>query len=524
MGFRDRKRTVQRANGSDESFAVREVNLATQQDQGYLRSVVSKSSNGSIRPWQWVREIGEVHYALGRGERVAGYGRINAYKLNQDGTVGKVVTGGLPGQVASTIQSVYGGRRGLLERYYKLQKVPGDAYLIRTRDENGEPSGYDWLSSSEIDTTGLSGRGGDERFVVLRPNTAVKRIVLKDGVDGDMTVDIAAEDFLGRVWRPAGQFVEEPDSPMRALDGECEMLHTLTLSIKGRILSRFAMNGIIYFPQGINTVLSPAPAGKPNTFHSDTTLNRIIEAMTWAVTHPDDPRSRIPIMMIGEGDLGKQIQQIMVDAAIDETDIKLRAELIDRILMGLDVQPGQVKEGREVNHWQNWYQTDDERRVNVAPDLETMCWAMTRLVLWKQMKEAGHKPGAILNTVLWYDLSAANVKTNLAEDGRQLRDRGLMSDAGTRRVSGITEEDAPTEAEYARMVGFKTGNPFLALQGLKIQGEIDWEQVEKVAGNAPGPDANSPAPDSKVGPGKGDPGSPNKADRKTDTPARLRPA
>lgn len=513
---------LRRGAPQPDNFATHQINMASGLDQAYLRAVVSHSQNASIRPWQWAREIGEVHYALGRGRKIAGYARLNAYKVKPDGTLGKIVTGGCAGKVAASIASVYGGKRGLFERYFQLQQVPGEAYLIRTRDENDQVSGYDWLSSSEIDVTGLPGGGDRER--VLEPNKAVKRITLKGGAMGDQTIDIKGEDMLGRVWIPADQFVEQADSPMRALDTECEMLHILTQSIKGRILSRFAMNGILFFPTEINTVVSAAPKAKPGQFHQETILNQIINAMTYAVMNPDDPRSRIPIILTGHGDIGKQIQQIMVETNIDAMDIQLRGELIDRILMGLDVQPGQVKSTKETNHWNNWYQSDDERRVNVQPHLETMCWALTRLVLYPAMQAAGLPAGQILNTVIGYDLIAANIKTNLAEDSRQLRDRGLVGDEATRRMSGLTEEDAPSEQEYARMVGFKTSNAYLALEGLAIQKTIDWDKVEEVAGTAPGPDANSPADESKVQPGKGNPGSPSKADKKSDTPERLRPA
>lgn len=505
-----------------DNFATHQVNLALPQDQVYLRSVVSHSKNTSIRAWQWAREIGEVHYALGRGRKIAGYARLNAYKLKADGTLGKIVTGGVAGGIAKQLTSVYGGRRGFNERYFQLQQVGGDAYLIRTRDEAGRVTGYDWLSAAEIDITNLPNLGDRER--VLDPNQAVKRITLWGGANGNQETDINAEDMLGRVWIPADQFVEQADSPMRALDTECEMLHILTQSIKGRILSRFAMNGILFFPTELNSVISAAPKGQPGQFHNDTVLNQILAAMTYAVTNPEDPKSRIPIMLTGHGDLGKQIQTIMVESKIDEVDVHLRAELIDRILMGLDVQPGQVKSSKETNHWQNWYQSDDERRVNVQPHLETECWALTRLVLYPAMIAAGKAPGEILNTVIGYDLTDANIKTNLAEDSRQLRDRGLTSDESTRRLSGLTEEDAPSEEEIVRMVGFKQGNPYLALYGLKVHDQIDWKKVEEVAGTQPGPDALSPAPDSTVQPGKGNPGSPAKADRKSDTPDRLRPA
>lgn len=517
MARRDR-RQVQ----PPENLAARAVDIATPRDQLYLNSVVSWSKNSGIRPWQWAREIGEVHYALGRNRRIGGYARLNVYKVNPDGTRGAIITGGLPASIARTVRSNYGGVRGFVERFLTLQSVPGDAYLIRLR-ENDSITGYDWVSSGELNTDGLTGAGETGNRVV-DANQAVKRITLGGGRNGVAALmqDIEARDFLGRVWTPAGQFIEEADSPLRALDLECEMLHILTMSIKGRLLSRFAMNGILYFPKEINAVLSAAPTAKPGEFHNDTVLNQIINAMTWAVMNPDDPKSRIPIMLTGAGDLGPQIHQVMVDANIDQQDMVLRGELIDRILMGLDNQPGQVKAGKETNHWQNWYQSDDERRVNVQPHLDTMCWALNCLVLNPQLIEAGWTSSRILGVTFGYDLTEANIKTNLAEDSRQLRDRLLIGDEPTRRYSGATEGDAPTPEEYVRMLGVDVGSPYLATFGMGIAKDIDWDKV--VVNKSPGPNADSPGAKPKAGPGVGDPGSPNPADRKTDTPRTKRPA
>jgi hypothetical protein len=148
-----------------------------------------------------------------------------------------------------------------------------------------------------------------------------------------------------------------------------------------------------------------------------------------------------------------------------------------------------------------------------------MCWALTRLVLWREMEARNLKPGRIMNTMIWYDMTGAAAKTNLAEDSRQMRDRLLISDDAARRLSGITESDKPSDEEYVRMVGIKTSDPYLATFNMPIAEKIDWDQV----GSAKtGPSADSPAEDSIVGPGVGDPGSPN--DIKSNTPRRNRPA
>lgn len=208
------------------------------------------------------------------------------------------------------------------------------------------------------------------------------------------------------------------------------------------------------------------------------------------------------------------------DREIFDVEMKLRTELIDRILFGLDINPQGVKGTTEANHWGAWAASDDEQRINIKPDLETLCWALTVLVMNRELQEANVASGRIAKRMVWYDLSAAVAKTNLAEDGRQAFDRGGVGPPGMRRMSGIDESDAPTEVEVIRMVGWKMGLPELALHGIEAAKDIDFEKI-KATKSGPNPDSN--APDTPVGPGKGDPGSTNPADRKNNGPKRARP-
>jgi len=511
-----------RERGNVDEFSTKPVDLTKPSDVAYMRTVTAMTRLRSSRGWQWFRDIGEVHYAVTRNAKVAGYTTLKVVKRNPDGTPGDLVTGGVENEILSMLQSPYGGTRGFVERFFTLMKIPGDAYLIRCRDDSGMVEGFDWLSADEIERASLGDTAlGNDRDPIFTPNQAISRIILpaSDGNAMMLTVPVMAKDFIGRVWRPSGQYVATADSPMRSLDTTCELLDLLTKNIRAKLLSRFALNGIFFVPSEIASIRSGEPTSKGNeVFHDNAVLDRLINAATWAVQNHEQPEAAVPIFMTGPGQYADMIKHITYDRQIYEVDMKLRGELIDRLLMGLDTQPSTVQGGGG-NHWSAWSTNDEERRVNVAPDVEMMCWALTRLVLWREMEARNLKPGRIMNTMIWYDMTGAAAKTNLAEDSRQMRDRLLISDDAARRLSGITESDKPSDEEYVRMVGIKTSDPYLATFNMPIAEKIDWDQV----GSAKtGPSADSPAEDSIVGPGVGDPGSPN--DIKSNTPRRNRPA
>lgn len=508
-------------NGSEESALTAQIDLTQPDDVKFMRAVLPHSQGRSDQPWNWYNVLGDVvHQGVARGARIAGYAKLGVYELRPDGQIGKEITTGIEGRVSDLLQSPYGGQRALMERFFTLSKVPGDAYLVRCR-EGENVIGYDVLAAREIDLLNTEGpanrRKKDEVFA---PGQEILRVTHpKIGSTGErLVVKFRAEDFIGRIWRPTAEYVDVADSPMHALQDTCEQLWLLTRSLRAKLLGRLAMNGILFVPSGINEIKSGAPDGKPNKVTGNDVIDKLIKAATWSVMNPGDPGSALPIFMSGPGELGDMIKFIQSDTEFFKLDIELREELINRILMGLDVMPEGVKGNSEQNHWNSWSSVDDDQRINVRPEVETFCWAATRCILHAEMQAAGLPPGRIRKRVVWYDLSAASARTNMAEDARQGYDRNIVGPTGARRMTGIPEAEAPTDIETIRAYGFKNGDLYAATYGMAEQKNIDWDKVGKTK---TGPSPDSTADPSESGPGKSA-GGPD--DSKSDTPRKDRPA
>ena len=513
--MRERHRRDRADTPGASAFAATPIDLTRPEDAVWASAVLSASRAKSKTSWDWYDKLGEIHYGVGRQARIGGYAKLRVCKLEPNGDIGEEVTGGLAGEIGDSLYSPYGGTRGFVERFLTLMKVPADSYLIECR--NGKDvDGYDFVSADEIRIAEKT------NLLETRSGANIQRITLPAKSRwGDVTGEerLSPAQFLGRVWRPSSRYVDLPDSPLAALDTSCEVLHLLTIGLRAKLLSRLASNGVFYVPSEVNDARSAAPTGEPGEFHQNKVLNELIKAAVFAARNPDSPEAAIPIFMTGPGVHAEQFRHIVMDQQLYETDMKLRAELIDRILTGLDIMPSQVKGANEASHWASWSASDDEMRVSVQPDLETLCWALTRLVLWRRMKDAGQKPGAIMKHVVWYDLSRSVSTVNPAEGARQAFDRILISPPAARKMQGLSERDKPDAVEYIRMLGVKIADPYLATFGMSEQEQFDWERIGSVK---TGPAPDSTAPDSQVGPGKGNPGSP--ADNKSKTPARLRPA
>jgi len=503
----------------DVSFAHESIDVSKTYDREYLNTLIANNSGEHSLSWRNYRRVGEVRYAIQRSARIAGSARLVAARVNEKGQILETKERGVEADIVAMITSRFGGTRGLIERYYTLMNVPGQSFLTRVRenrDGSGNPDGFWFLSASEIAREG----DPDRRARSADPLTwTMKRAAGTNSVRSSRL--ILPNDFYGRVWSPDHEFVEDVNSPMEAINSLCEQLHTLNETLAGRLRQRFALAGILLIPNEISDAAISSDEGarpREGLYSSDKVMNYLIHVMTTNVVNHAKGLASIPILLKGPAAVLDKVRHMMMDVRIFEEDLKHRSVLIESIFQALNQQK-QAVTGEGSNHWGMWAVSDEERRITVSPDLDAMCHALTRLVLWPELKERKRPDGAIWPWRVWYDLSAAQVRSNQGEDARQGFDRMVVSGAFLRNLMGATDEDAPSAEEYVRQVGVLTKNPVLMCYGLEGV-EVDWEQVA-AWGNTPGPAPDSPGDAPEVGPGVGDPGSPEA--RNTNTPRSQEP-
>jgi hypothetical protein len=484
-------RPQDRERGQRElTAAAASVNLREPKDRDYLGAVMSDSRAIARQCWRHYNRLGEVHYAVERSARVAGYADFIIQRKNDEGVWEQVKDGPLA-DIPATLYSPFGGHRGFIERFFALMKVPADSLLIRVVDDDGDMDGYQFLSSSEIDDA------DDILSLSRRDNQreGIRWVQLPSGRGGreKLVKDVAAEDVLGRIWHPDHEYVQRPNSSLIALDTECEVLDILTKTLKAKLKSRFALAGL---------------SGNPNRAGTTDVLDYVMRAMTANIDNWDNAEAMTAIMLRGPGAAGEQIKHILLDRDVVETDIRLRAELIERILFGLDVQQSATQNSQFENRWGDWNASDEERRIAVEPDLEMLDWSLTRLILNREMSDLNYSPEEINRHRIFHDLDRSAVKTNAQDDARQAMDRGVANKLAVARRTGLEQDETLEGDEYIRWVGVKTNEPYLATYGLDQAKGIDWTKVSKTA--KPGPPAQQGGK-GRAGPGVGDPGSPNEA-------------
>ena len=497
-------RTVQRPVAQSETgLSAQAISLRAENDRNYLNAVLSNYKFDKDAPWKWFNRLGEIHFALSRSAHIAGYGHLHAVHLGPDGVPDQELTAGPAADVVAGLLDPYGGVRGLLERFYLQRKVCGDSYLIRSV-EGGAFNGHMFISPSELipknsDTGDL--QSVQWKSLPINPTGASDKILH----------NISSTNFLGRVWKSHPQWRDLPDTPLMALDTECELLHKSTQVLKAKMMNRLTMAGILYIASEIQAVAN----GDLKTASPDKILDTIIQIMQTNFAEPDSGAAVTPILMRGPAEFVDAVKFITEDKAVYEEDLRIRQELIERILFGLDLSKPSAT-GESNNRFTAWAASDDERRIAVQPDLEDACWAFNKLVMWPQLRKAGFPadPNDRRNYVVVSTLERADIRANRSEDVRQGWDRILISDDAGRREIGFRPTDAPKTDEMVRILGRQMKNPFFATWGLPIHDELEDADAWSYINGITGPDPDSIADDPNAGPGDSG-GGPDDSDPET---------
>lgn len=474
-----------------------------------------------MEAWKWFNNIGEVHFGISSGARECSRATLKAVRWDDADT--PVDATGFPADVVMAIQSPNGGQSQVISSFYANRKVTGDGYLLGyPTDEDPTYLWFDFLSPDELVPDGARAPANER---IRRQRTPIA-----NGSTADIDIYNLSDVILSRIWTPHPQFSGIPDSPLKALHAVCEELYILTMSLKAKITSRLATAGFLIFPASVaNSAPIPPPAADATKFSENEFINWVITQMTQTIIDPSVPAASVPFVFTVPDQSVDLIKWIRVEAEVFETDIKQRAELIGRVLAGLDLRPEQVQGFSDSNHWSAWSTQDVHLKVDVSPEIEALCWALTKDYLWPQMRAERDAENAgnldnrrnwtedeIRRHAVWYDLGNLTVRPNKADSYVVLHDHLAVGPEALREATGATEAEAPTEIEYIRQAGLIAKNIYAMTYKLPEAENIDWDRLMAVGGverpggaQAPGTPVEAPS-----GPGKQPPGpKPSQSDK-----------
>ncbi len=372
------------------------------------------------RLWEIYEQLGPVHYGIN-------FKRHSAEKIDYFiAEVSEDEPARSDDPKANEALDRLGDITAIVSEFVAQENVAGEGYLVGQERDDVET--WDVWSTIEVKAGQQSGqRRHPESVQPLRE-----------------------EDFLLRVWRPSPKRHEEPDSPLRSVQQQCEQLLLLNEQIGAVAMSRLSA--------GILLVPSELSFAKPATEDPDTGANisgdpfmdEIIQIMVEPITDSNSAARVAPAVVRGPKDYLDAVRHMTFGREIDETFADMREELLRAIAAGLDLPPEIILGMAEMNHWSAWSVDESAAKLHVDPDVLHILDGLTRGYLWPTLTGENEQGVAMMSMeeaqkfIIWRDYSDLTSRPISIDQAMELSDRGIVADSYVRSVANIAEADAGT--------------------------------------------------------------------------------
>jgi len=307
------------------------------------------------------------------------------------------------------------------------------------------------------------------------------------------------EDFvLVKVWNPHPRYSWQPDSPCRAVTTVLTQISLLDAHVSATAQSRLAGAGLLVLPAEAEFV--PLPSTAPaDADESEPTEDDFVDILVTAMTVPIGDRASaaavVPLTVRIPGEYADKVQHIKFWSDFSEALLPLREAAVERLALGLDMPPEALTGVADVNHWTAWQVQESAVTLHIEPMAETIVHASTMGYLRPALRAMGF--GAEADRLLvWYDTTDLTTRPDRSDDTMAAYDRVEASGAALRREAGLSEADAPDDAEVRRriLVEIAKAQPLLTTQLLRAVG-IDIVTPPGEAGEGAWPIPPPGAPD-----------------------------
>jgi hypothetical protein len=447
--------------------------------------------------WGYHDTLGEFRYATDWEAKRLSRVRLYAAKLEPGADEPVRAKAGTAVDLMTTFAGGPAGQAQIMAGLATQLRVPGEGYLI-VEDVNGVEK-WSVRSLDEV-------RAARQRYEVMdetSPRT------------GNNWRPLAPNSMAPiRVWRPSQRFHHLADSPTRAARSTMRELELVNRHIIAQYLSRLASAGVVLFPQEVTFPVREEFADAPDPFVAEW-----IEIAAEAIRTPGTAAGVVPMPIKVPAEHVDKIKHLDFTLKIDDKIIEKRDSAIKRLASQLNV-PAEVLLGMgDLNHWNAWISDETSLKVDVAPDAELICQAITTGYLQPRLKASHVEDWA--NWVVWYDMSELTLRPDRSDNAFQLYDRMEINGTALRRETGFDETDKPSDTELKEQ-GLKVIIKTLPSGGPSALGALTGQHVEITPVTPDGGSTTAPAPSDAEPPPEADRNPPDPSESEQAAVARTR--
>lgn len=405
--------------------------------------------------WDYYSTLGEFNYGVEWFGEALSRVRLAAARVLPGGDEPEILT---EGPAADLVSGFMGGRDGqaqLLRSLAVQLSVAGDGYFVGREvtqteidfgllmDAEPDDNGFVWTVQPTNTMRRFKGRLSN----IFRQRN--QRYAWEMRVSETDWIPLPPESLVVRIWDRNEHFPWLSMSPARAALSIMREIDMYNRHIIASLVSRVAMNGMLFIP---TEVILPGSPQFENA--SDPFVAEMLDIMMSAIKNPGSPASAMPMPVRVPAEMIDRFKHLTFSSALDGNVFEARSAAIRRLAATLNL-PAEIITGMgDVNHWSSWQLTEDAIKIHIAPKVEIITRALTLGFLRPMLEAMGEATRAPDGSriIMWYDTSELSQRPDLSSSAITLRQMMVISDEAVRRESGFSEADAPTNDELERMI------------------------------------------------------------------------
>jgi hypothetical protein len=289
-----------------------------------------------------------------------------------------------------------------------------------------------------------------------------------------------------KVWRPHERYHWRPDSATRAALPILREIKRADDQIDAQQLSRLAGAGLLLLAQELSL---PVPDRYKS--HPDPLTAMLFDVMSTAIRDRGTAAALVPLIMRIPADLiEKAAKLITFETPLNAAILDIRDKAIRRAATAMDF-PAEILLGLgDINHWGQWQIQETGIKIHLEPIMQIIVHALTIGYMQPALRSEGRDNP---DSMVWYDPSDLTTRPDLTKPAIELHKDMVIGAEATRRESGFSETDAPTDDEELRYIVLQILDKVPTLAPLLLPSiGIDMP----VADVDPLPSDTSPAPNS----------------------------
>lgn len=363
--------------------------------------------------------------------------------------------------------------------------LTGECYLVGYPDPDQQGEAWDVLSVDEL-VVDQNGRGYARRVA---------------GYGGSaMTESFPDDAFIARLYQRDARYSRRAYSAMRSVLPLTDELRILTDAIRATAASRIPA-GILALSHNFRAgPKDERLTGQRDEAANDPTVVRYQEHFETPIKNRKSAAAVTPFLLFGEtADIQNGIRPIEFNRPIDKTYADMRAEIIRRIGVGIDLPPEVLTGLGNVKFWNAQMIDQSTFKYHLEPDAQAMVYALTYGYYRPHLAKMGIEN--LGRCLVWYDATPLVSHPNQSQDYQEAYDRIEVSGDAYRRIKGIPDEDKPTPEERADRIWAKitehmrTAPVAIPTPEQILSGEIPVVEANTSSTVAPSGPPSSPSPD-----------------------------